>query len=304
MWFLFSLFVSTVAVQCKDESNTDTNSWEILKFPQSTSYVYSTDTQPSMYDLNSTTQGALANTFTQMWNPNMNYVLYNDEPPFATEYNFSVAHAKATFFWDDVSAVGIFHSIPKFPVGPDASPEYTGLLENAWEYAQHIVCVSMSLADLQTTLSVVSNLNPLVYSGSFGSIEPVTYSECYATNVGNYILFGKPASYEVDIWSNCVSPYFSTSLEVISWVHGTLDGPACGTETTLDITSISYLFGASYSNYDNHAKWGLGANPLVCFGDLNRVTSQQTRSGAVLCWKDTDLYSSLSSIVSSTNTCA
>lgn len=303
MWFLLNFLIPVYAIQCKDESNNDVSSWEIMKLPQSTSYIYSTDNKISTYDLNSTTQGALANTLNQVWIQDMNYVMYNDEPPFSETYNFSVAHAKAVLFWDKSSAVGIFHSIPKFPVGPDMTPVYTGLLENAWEYAQHVVCVTMTLNDVQNLVSVISSLNPLIYSGSFNVSKSVSYSDCYTLSIGNRIVFAKPSNYNVDIWADCISPYFSSSLQVISWVHGTLDGPECNVYNTVDITTISYSFGKAYSNENNHAKWGIGMNPLVCFGDLNRVTSQKTRSGSVICWKDADLYTSLNNIIVGINSC-
>ncbi len=144
-------------------------------------------------------------------------------------------------------------------------------------------------------------MNPEVYEGSLPSTTQLT--ECSFNPFGSYVLIAKPASYNVDIWSSCVAPYFSSNLEVISWVHGTLDGPSCNTSQTTDILEIYYPFGISYSNYNNHAKWGIGVYPLVCFGDLNRVETQKTRGGAVVCWKDVDLYDSLQVIISETNTC-
>lgn len=297
------LFVAVGALQCKNEVGDDVESWEILKFPKSTSYVYSTNQQTSLYDLNSTTEGALAYTMQQLWTPNIQYLVYNDEPPFATTYNFTSAHAKAVFFWDSETAVALFHSIPKFPVGPNMSLQYVGLLPNAWEYAQHIVCVTMTPMEIQTLLPILGALGPRVYGGSLPEPASLHSQACTIQPIDNRLLFAKPATFEVDIWSACVAPYFGTSLQVISWVHGTLDGPVCNVNQTVDITQITYGFGESYTNYNNHAKWGIGEYPLVCFGDLNRVTTQTIRSGAVLCWKDMDVYNSLQSIIADTNTC-
>lgn len=301
---LVSFFVLTAALECKDEIGNAIDSWEILKFPQSTSYVFSTETESSPYDLNSTSSGALAETIQQLWTPGIQYAIYNDEPPYATGYNFSVAHAKAVFFWDSVSAVGIFHSIPQFPVGPGLSPSYIGLLPNAWEYAQHVVCVSIPVAELNSVLASLAAMSPRVYDGSLPSPAlPTPLIDCSYIPVGDRIVIAKPSIYQVDIWSTCIAGHFSTDLQVISWVHGTTDGPSCGQTDTVDISEITYPFGESYSNYDNHAKWGVGTSPLVCFGDLNRVESQMQRSGAVLCWKDLEIYNSLTAIVASTNSC-
>ncbi len=237
----------------------------------------------------------------QFWIPSLQYALYNDEPPYATNYNFSVAHAKAAFVWDANTAVALFHSIPQFPVGPRTSPAYIGLLGNAWEYAQHVVCITMATADFLNVATLLAGMDPSVYEGSLPSPTPLL--NCISHSFGSYLLTAKSATYDVDIWSSCVSPYFSSNLQVISWVHGPLDGPSCATLQTTDILQISYPFGVSYLNYDNHAKWGIGTYPLVCFGDLNRVETQAVRAGAVLCWKNTQLYESLQSIIQQTSTC-
>jgi len=298
-FFLRTLTALTNPLSCKNEVGDSVLSWEILKFPHSTSYVYSTDIAASIYDLNDTTVGALAWTMQQFWLPNVQYALYNDEPPHYTLYNFSVAHAKASIVWDSTSAVALFHSIPQFPVGPASSSHYTGLLQNAWEYAQHIVCITLETQDFLKIGGILAGMNPQVYDGSLPL--PITSAYCQYQPFGKYILIAKPASYEVDIWESCVGSY--TSTEVISWVHGVVDGPYCNTTTTLDILSIEYPFGVSYSNYENHAKWGVGTYPVVCFGDLNRVETQKVRSGAVVCWKDAELFVSLKGIVGNTNSC-
>jgi hypothetical protein len=241
----------------------------------------------------------------QMWLPDVQVLLYNDEPPYAVDYNFTVAHAKAAFFWDATNAVGVFHSIPKFPVGPAQAYEYIGLLENAWEYAQHIICITMPYTAFLGISQPLAALNPRMYEGTFPE-EPqpiLPVQECSYIPFGNRILITKPAAYKVDIWSSCVGSYFFTDLQVISWVHGQVEGAYCNGTETLDITEISYSFGEAYSNYENHAKWGIGQSPLVCFGDLNRVVSQMERSGAVACWKDIDTYAMLQGIIANTNEC-
>lgn len=301
----FCLASVSTSLECIDEIGQAVGSWEILKLPQSTNYVYSSTNTVSHFDLNSTTGGALSNTMQQLWlDPSPSYIIYNDQPPFATDYNFTVAHAKAVFFWNSAMTVAIFHSIPKFPVGPTQSSKYVGLLENAWDYAQHAVCISMPTELFYSIVPALSAMNPRVYEGSFPLLATFKASRCNYVPFNNRILITKHGVYEVDIWDTCVTPYFATDFRVISWVHGQMDGPSCnGTVTTTDITEISYPFGVSYSNYENHAKWGIGSYPFVCFGDLNRVETQMIRSGAVLCWKDGDLYNALDAIVGNKDLC-
>lgn len=298
---LLTAIATASGVSCKSESGDDVGNWELFKFPKSTSYVYSQNSYESSYSLNDTTNGALAHTMQQLWLPNVNYTLYNDEPPYSTSYNFSVAHAKAALIWDESSAIGIFHSIPKFPVGPGSSSSYIGLLPNAWDYAQHVACINLPIETFPTIASSLSTLTPEIYEGSMLNIEDIKSSETceYLTldPAVNRILITKPQSYNVDIWETCISPYFGTDLQVMSWIHGTMDGPYTNQTTTTDISGVTYSFGVSYSEYDNHAKWAIGQTPLVCIGDLNRVESQKQRSGAAICWKDLDVWNALNSII-------
>ena len=291
--FLTSL-VSIAAISCKDESGVDVGSWVIQKFPQSTNYVFGPNQSP--YSLNDTQQGALAHTMQQFWLPNMEYVLYNDEPPFQTVYNFSVAHAKAALLWDSTTAIAILHSIPKFPVGPEESPEYIGLLPNAWEYAQHVACLTVPVQDLPALQTYLTSMTPNIYEGGFQA-KPIPMETCAYLPIADRILIVKPATYHVDIWATCVSQYFHSDLQVMSWIHGTMDGTIQNGTVTTDISNVTYSFGESYTEWANHAKWAIGAAPLVCVGDLNRVETQKVRSGAALCWKDVELWTAWNATV-------
>jgi deoxyribonuclease-2 len=301
--FLGLVSAATASFSCKSETGIDVGNWTILKFPQSTSYVYSTESQKSQYSLNDTTNGALAQTIQQLWLPAINYALYNDEAPYATSYNFSVAHAKAVLMWDTETIIALFHSIPKFPVGPEEASSYIGLLSNAWDYAQHIACVNLPIQNLGILTASLSALTPYVYEGELPT-EPVnTEQSCQYIQIGSNserTLITKPQAYSVDIWETCVSQYFNTDIQVMSWIHGTMDGPFTNqttTRTTTDIAEIAYSFGISYKEYDNHAKWAIGIKPLVCIGDLNRVETQKQRSGMALCWDDYELWNSLDILV-------
>jgi deoxyribonuclease-2 len=297
MRLFLTTLVTAAAISCKDEQGENVGSWVLLKLPQSTSYIYNFNTFQSPYSLNDTTQGALTHTIQQLWTPNTNYVLYNDEPPYETSYNFSSAHAKATLIWDSETAIAIMHSIPKFPVGPAESSEYIGLLPNAWEYAQHVACVSVSLQDLPAFSASLKALNPHIYEGAFPTTQSINPQTCQYHTVGDRMLITKPANYEADIWSTCISQHFQTNLQVMSWIHGTMDGTVTNGTTTSDIAQLTYSFGVTYTEWENHAKWAIGTEPLVCVGDLNRVETQKVRSGAALCWKDPELWAAWNAIV-------
>lgn len=316
---VFNIILNPVvsALSCKDESGLNVPTWTIMKLPRGADYYYY-DTNNgfnfSPNSINDTDVGALAETMAQLWDFNTQYMIYNDEAPQQAVYNFSVAHSKAIWMWDDYSAVLITHSVPKFPEGPKEQPSYRGLLDNAWEYGQVLTCIPVSLSALPTAFSMIRNTNPLIYEQACDSCyksatKPINQSTIpCATYIidGNYVMFMKPSTAQVDIWASCIAPYFSSQVSVESWIHGTTDNAYCPPDypfATLDIQSLQFPEGQSFTEYDDHSKWGILQNPLVCFGDLNRVIDQMERAGTVYCWKDYVLWKQLNGLIVSTNSC-
>lgn len=315
----FNIIIPASGLSCKDESNSEVPTWTIMKLPQGTNYYYY-DTIAgynfSENSLNNTEQGALSYTMNQLWSSDVEYIIYNDESPHQVEYNFSVAHSKGVVMWDKTNAIIITHSIPKFPQGPKMQNVYTGLMENAWDYGQAAACFQVSLSALPYMLNQVYVTVPLIYEKSC--------TNCYESNKkpsaklndtipcstyiidGTRVMFMKPSSAEVDIWASCVAPYFGSEVSVESWIHGTMDEPYCPPNypfATVDIQSLQFPEGQNFTEYEDHSKWGILENPLVCFGDLNRVTSQMVRGGSVYCWKDVMLWAQLNEMIVSTNSC-
>jgi deoxyribonuclease-2 len=291
-----------------------------MKLPKGTDYYYYDATNGfslSPHSLNDTTEGALAHTMTQLWGPMTQYILYNDEPPNQTAYNFSVAHSKAVWMWDTESAILITHSIPKFPRGPQEIPKYEALMSNAYEYGQALSCIPVSLRALSFALNQVQKTIPDIYQESYktyyhlnvtSNIEDnSTKNPCNIYTIDDkYTQFMKPSSSEVDIYSSCISQYYASDIKVESWVHGTQDGPYCPPKfpyETLDIKSLKFPEGQTYTEYSDHSKWGILSSPIVCFGDLNRVTSQFVRAGTVYCWDDENLWNTLNKAIQTTDYC-
>ena len=146
-------------VGCMNENGTPVDYWVIIKKPQGTDYFYydsdSRDFHTSHHSLNSTSVGALAYTAKQLWQAEINYVMYNDQPPkdiydivddsYSDDlYAGKFGHTKGFFAFASDKGFWLTHSIPLFPLGPKVVDDYQGLSSNAGTYAQHLLCLSVT----------------------------------------------------------------------------------------------------------------------------------------------------------------
>ena len=338
---------STNALSCKSDSGLDTSFWIALKEPSGTGYIYYDDSTPfsfSSHSMNDTTEGALAQTLSQIWsNDGVNtvqYIMYNDENPSVPDtddtngYNFTVGHTKAVWAFDTDGGFILQHSIPGFPLGPMYSDTYTGLPGSAWTYGQSIACMNFELPAITSIAGLATLMIPNIYDSRVTESAPSSIQRLVAGDIlrmpvcnqtaisllgnrdsghdsggtDNIIFFAKSAEWNNELWAECVAPFFESDLVVESWIHGEAVGPSCtGKYQTLDITELSYPTIGSFSEYYDHSKWAIASegeeNGLVCFGDINRMTSQFLRGGGAFCFFDTTLWQSLHQSVLDTNNC-
>jgi len=317
--FLYIFYLPYIySISCKDESGADTTSWTIFKLPAGTTYLYyekNTTFHTSPYSLNDTTHGSLTHTMDQLWKDSPQYILYNDEQPFQVNYNFTVGHTKAVLMWNRYGGIMIQHSIPKFPYGPKLVEEYSGIPNNAYTYGQHITCFPLTLGDLKIISYSLPLAIPNIYDsscagieclGNFGNVIAGAYNTSTICTQGElhnmYMMFQKTTQWGKDLWADCVGFYLQSNLQVESWIHGNAIGPTCWPFHTVDVSSLDFL-GYSFSEYNDHSKWAISASPLVCFGDINRMTTQFIRGGGAFCWADYGLWNILSNAIQSTNQC-
>jgi hypothetical protein len=73
---------------------------------------------------------------------------------------------------------------------------------------------------------------------------------------------------------------------------------------TLDIQGLAFFPDFSWSETQDHSKWGIAVNTsAVCFGDINRMTTQYVRGGGTVCWQDTYLSMLLRKATTGTDSC-
>ena len=334
MLLLLLLLNTANALNCLNHKGKPVDSWLAIKMPQGTTYFYY-DSQDkhfdiSTYSLNDTSSGALAYTAKQLWHPNANYVLYNDQPPKNTDnitYNThatAFGHTKGFFAFDEAAnGFWLTHSIPLFPLGPSKSDTYLGLGSNAFTYAQHLLCLSVNADTLNALASqfllnkpniydshieqkTYANINQLV-SGKYSTEKQCESSLFFTQASMEFTVYAKTAEWNNELYSECVTPHQKDTLLVESWIRGSAEGPVCPV-TDYDTLDINYLdfssFNKQWSETKDHSKWAITLNkPIVCMGDINRMTTQYSRGGGTACFSDKLLHSVLKKAIVETNTC-
>jgi deoxyribonuclease-2 len=318
------------SLSCLDERGDSVDLWVSLKEPAGTDYLYYELGEPltlSSYSLNDTTHGALTHTTSQLWSSDIDsYVVFNDEPPGSTYYNFSYGHTKGYFaLASDDTGFYITHSIPAYPAGPSQTSHYLGLGGNAYTYAQNVLCLSVNASTLDS-LSYKFQLNrPQIYDSKISDTVAQSYhnisnlakgkyttaaicaDEDLATVGGqSFTIFAKSTQWNKDLYDACVAPRLQSDLWVESWIRGSAEGPDCPTSgySTLDVQQVDFGSGISWSETKDHSKWCVALNVSTwCMGDINRMTTQYSRGGGTTCIPDGDLFQALVKASVQTDSC-
>jgi deoxyribonuclease-2 len=191
-------------VECMNEHGDPVDYWVIIKKPQGTDYFYydsdNRDFHISPHSLNSTSVGALAYTTKQLWHAEMNYVMYNDQPPkdiflhddiydnnnnivddsYSDDlYAGKFGHTKGFFAFASDKGFWLTHSIPLFPLGPKMADDYQGLGKNAGTYAQHLLCLSVTAASINNLSKQFLLNRPQLYDSRLYESRHVTENYDY-----------------------------------------------------------------------------------------------------------------------------
>ena len=333
----FLPLTATAALSCQSDSGQSVDWWVAIKAPRGTDYVYADARQPtpaaSAYSMNDTTAGALTNTLQQLWTlpaTTGSYIVWNDEPlPNTGAYNFSYGHTKGVAAVDTQTNTGFWlsHSIPLFPAGPGLTPTYTGLGSNAWMYGQDAACLSLDTTTVDAISYKYLLAHTLVYDTAVAATAPGNFSALARGDFHNpalcaeastlqtvggteFSVFAKTPAWNADLWSACIAPALSTDLWVESWLRGSEEGPACsGTYTTLDVADVDFtaVGGQSWTEYNDHSKWAVSSGSAagaICFGDINRMSTQFSRGGGTVCFLDEpELAAAFRAATTGTNSC-
>ena len=295
--------------------------WFAIKYPQGFKYSYwepGHTLQESKYDMQDTDRGALTWTMNQLWseNNNVSYVIYNDESPLNTTYDFSKGHTKGILATDGSHGFWLQHSTPKWPLGPTYIDTYGGLTSNGFDYGQHFFCISLNAAEVERLAGHLAINRPNIQD-YFVTADPESNFSLLAQ--GNYItdpicqsitidiynhrwdIFAKTSEWNNELYDACIAPSMHESLQVESWLRGSECGSYCKDPSVVDIKSVQFN-DYNWSEYHDHSKWAIGES-VICFADINRMTTQASRGGGAICVHEPEIVSIFNKSVMEANSC-
>lgn len=326
---------ASVVPTCRSENGSSVDFWLAIKMPEGFHYLYldvtSTTFKKSIHAMDDPTVGTLSNTMNQIWE-GLEYIAFNDSPAVVgddgaepeLDPNAQTAHSKGLIAFDPIQGKGFWltHSVPKSFLMPSQVDEYQGISDNAFTYGQHLYCKSLTMAQINTLAKQLATNGPDIYASSVSTqtknnyagvrdlVDEVfpTTSECTNAEISTVRVFAKTPAWGKDLWDDCISPHYSVGLYVETWLRGLEIGPSCPPKfpfETLDVTDVKFL-SYTWTETKDHCKWAVSTSssvPVVCFGDINRMTSQFKRGGGATCINNEKIWKQFYSAVVSSDSC-
>jgi deoxyribonuclease-2 len=281
--------------------------------------------------MDSTTEGLLANTVTQLYvytdTENLAFINYNDEHPDG-KTSSTKGHTKGVVVLDQDGGFWLSHSVPKFP--PSISDGYS-YPSSGTEYGQNLLCITVDVTqgDIIGSLlnyddiyifesavgSEVESLVPTLASVVDGTAKPVApwyvVSTLTSLNGISFTSFGKGKMYNADIYDNLVAPILDIDLYAETWQRGTAsDVSPSNCSNGYRIQNVDSIIvniaDDQFSETVDHSKFAISqesSSPWVCIGDNNRMTSQWDRGGGALCLMDDTVWNAYSSLIETVEPC-
>ena len=285
-------------------------------------------------------QNALAKTLLQIYSrPDIThrhkfaFGMYNDETP-ADKVSSTYGHTKGVFALNEHSGFWLVHSVPRFPQVASNDRKLYDFPEDETNYAQSFLCVSLPPSELERLAPQFQLNRPQFYdghmpeewadrfsqlnatlNGAFNNDEGAMNKVTFKSNMGKvFTSLAKNAKWEKDLYEDAVAPFVQSDLLVETWMRPA-EPSFCSPDYKYDVVNIKHLdFGSTgagasvfaFKETKDHAKWALSSAPnsnWVCIGDINHQMSQQKRAGGTVCFEDTAVHMSYSSLIVDTDAC-
>lgn len=327
--FLTLVTRSYAGLQCLDDNNNPIDWWFMYKLPDGYRYGYKDSADSSTVSLelasnplNRTTDGALGSTLHQVYEDKtgLAYVFYNDEPPVGSTPSSNSAHAKGVMASDGTSGFWLIHSVPKFP---DLTAVDFTFPSGGEIYGQTFLCLTLPNSEINSLTTQLQYDKVSVYESNLPS--GISWPNLQSLIDGNFIdgtnilntqtiggasftSFAKSPSWGQDLYENLVLPQLKTGFMWETWRRRPFLDPYCPPSYSYASVNVEtfILGGKTFKYTQDHSKWGAelpGGSDWVCVGDINRMGSQRARGGGTMCTVSTPLWSALTGVVATYDTC-
>ena len=249
-------------------------------------------------------------------NDKANYFFWNDDLSHGNHKESaptSKAHSKGGLLYSAEQGIWLLHSLPRFPKRNDDDVIELDLPDNAGIYGQHFTCVTINK---ENSLEIIKNLNIInvqliskradfdmvdkdnkdvekLIKGKADRKLPNSNRLFISSLKGaKFNLFAKSGRLSEMPYDTMIAPFYSDGLYVETWTKPEMIQNLCkGPYNILNVQNVK--FGDYAFNKDQeHSKWAVGMTKnVVCYGDLNRVSSQTKRGGLIMCFENQILTS-------------
>jgi hypothetical protein len=225
------------------------------------------------------------------------WLVYNDETKLFREAKRAKGHCKGIVAWNHEHIAWLIHSVPNFPRAFDGA-SISPLEPSEHIYGQSFCYLRVPYASetLDAVLTHVSHMDADVYLHKLPSRHVHRPRAPDPTALGRYD-FGaythlcKPPALRVDVYRD-LQATFTGTWYVQTWRRGHPVEYA----GIHDVYSLRHGT-TQWTSTQDHSKWGVSNTDLVWFGDLNRMSSQESRGGGGLVFRDRKLAAAMRALV-------
>ncbi|KAF2070022.1 hypothetical protein CYY_008653 [Polysphondylium violaceum] len=346
---LFVFGINGVPMQCLDEQGEPVDWWVIQKQPKLTKstgryraglgYMYADENNPTLevsYKWLNDSDTALAHTLEQVFtdhiNPNLLWVMYNDQPP-ESKVGSDYAHSKGVVAFTDDVGFWLIHSVPRFPLDPKTTKYHYPA--NEVRNGQSFLCVSYNAHEnfakiaekiytnrayiysynIPSTIGLQKTVLQKLIDGSSYNYAKTDSSDLYSLNGLKFKVFAKNTQWNNDLYESLLQPAIAQNMLISTWRLGaktTIMPTFCQPNYTYDSVNVEELSIPGGSEFQwrytkDHSKWAISLDQernYVCIGDINRMYSQYKRGGGSACFVNDKLWNSYYNMIYDTSLCS
>jgi deoxyribonuclease-2 len=309
-----------------DETGAVVDWFVALKVNNGYEYWQATEKAPTLVKskttLEDTKNGLISLTMEQSYDTAYTSLYWNDESPDGSSHS-TFGHTKGVITYDTNGGYWLIDSIPKYP--DTSTGQYIGIPSSGVTYGQSFMCLNLDVATIDQVAEMLQYYRPHVFSSrqiqssvSLTPHIPLVIAGTAIKSPGNYWMpfstkgglqfngFGTNDAYNKDVYYG-IGQFYGLDMMAETWMNGA--NPLysyCTPQYTQNILNVRNVqFGTdAWKETEDHSKWAIATSgDIVCFGGKNRMVSQTTRQGGVVCFKQATLWASLNAGIQATAPC-